>query len=292
MQNVSDSPQPLSQPHSDNEHSDLRILLAEDNVLNQKLTLRQLHGLGYCADVVNNGQAAVEAVTRSQYDLVLMDCKMPVMDGFAATLAIRKWERNPLQRSTPVIIIAMTASDLEADRQQALITGMNDYLTKPVRREMLETLLERWQQVVRPAFAMAAGANAARDSTIAYQENAQTALSSHLNLHYLQRLSDGCPEFEVELLQVFVNDSYHHLHLLQQAVAHQNFPKIEQIAHHIKGASANVGASSMQHLADALEQRARQRQPQGLNHLTAQLEASLNHIQAFMQAHRETCVVE
>jgi CheY-like chemotaxis protein len=117
-----------------------RILVADDGVTNQRVAVIQLQKLGHRADVVSSGRQAVDAVARERYDLVLMDCEMPDMDGFAATRAIRLGEPP----GTRVTIVAMTASALPEDRVRCLAAGMDDYMTKPMRQEGLRELLARW----------------------------------------------------------------------------------------------------------------------------------------------------
>ena len=122
-----------------------RVLLAEDNAVNQKVALLQLEKLGFLVDVVSDGQAAIEAYEAepSRYAMILMDCQMPVLDGFGATRAIRAWEDK--QPTAPhAFIIAMTANAMAGDREQCLAAGMDDYLAKPVNREALRQTLERW----------------------------------------------------------------------------------------------------------------------------------------------------
>jgi CheY-like chemotaxis protein len=118
-----------------------RILVAEDNFTNQAVALAQLRKLGYDAHAVNNGAEAVEEVLRGDYDLVLMDCQMPVMDGMEATRRLRQ--------STRIPIVAMTAHAMLGDRDRCLSAGMDDYLAKPVELTELSEVLARWVSVSR-----------------------------------------------------------------------------------------------------------------------------------------------
>ena len=118
----------------------IRILVAEDHLMNQHVMLRMLARLGYTADAVCNGVEAVAALTRSPYDIVLMDCQMPELDGYEATRQIRR--NGGRFRSTP--IIAVTANAMEGDREKCLDSGMSDYMSKPVLAQTLATTLEKW----------------------------------------------------------------------------------------------------------------------------------------------------
>ncbi|MCS6781796.1 MAG: PAS domain S-box protein [Gloeomargarita sp. SKYG98] len=124
--------------------STLRILLAEDNPVNQKVALKQLESLGYKADVAANGQEALEMALRFPYDLVLMDCQMPVLDGFAATRRLHELHREGRLPQRP-IVVALTANAMKEDREKCLAAGMDDYLSKPVHKEELRQVLQRWQ---------------------------------------------------------------------------------------------------------------------------------------------------
>jgi CheY-like chemotaxis protein len=134
------TPTPVRATIAEPARSPARILVAEDNPVNQQLARAMLLRLGYQADVVGNGQEAVDVVTTMPYDLVLMDCQMPVMDGFEATRAIR--EREGERRHTH--IVAVTANAMEGDRQRCLDAGMDDYLPKPFRGGDLQRILDRW----------------------------------------------------------------------------------------------------------------------------------------------------
>ncbi len=133
---IPSAPEVTEEPH------EVRILYAEDNVINQKVALNLLGKLGYHTDIAENGQAALNALATVPYDLVLMDCLMPVMDGLEATKMIRNHDSNVLNHAIP--IIAVTANVLDNDREHCLSVGMNDYLAKPVKKDTLSAMLTKW----------------------------------------------------------------------------------------------------------------------------------------------------
>ncbi len=128
----------------------LRVLLCDDNVINQKVALRLLQQMGYRADLAANGLEALAALDRQPYDLIFMDVMMPEMDGLEATRLIRERQKQPAQfpnYKSPIIIVAMTASAMQGDREKCLAAGMDDYVAKPVRLEDVRAIVERWGAV-------------------------------------------------------------------------------------------------------------------------------------------------
>jgi CheY-like chemotaxis protein len=118
----------------------MRVLLAEDNAINSRVAMRMLEKLGYRVDLASNGKEAVDMLEMLPYDLILMDCQMPTMDGFEATRKIRRCQGERGR----VPIIAVTANSMEGDKDRCLQAGMDDYIAKPIQVERLREILERW----------------------------------------------------------------------------------------------------------------------------------------------------
>ncbi len=124
------------------------ILIAEDNLINQKVIERMVQKLGYRADLVADGRAAIDALSQSPYGLVFMDCQMPEMDGFEACREIRKRESG----AAHIPIVAITANAMKGDRERCLEAGMDDYVSKPFKQDDLKTVIQKWIPPVAQAF--------------------------------------------------------------------------------------------------------------------------------------------
>jgi CheY-like chemotaxis protein len=239
----------------------LRILLAEDNVVNQKLALRLLAQMGYRADLAANGLEAVDAVGRQTYDVVLMDVQMPELDGFEASREInQRWpgERRPR-------IVAMTANAMQGDRELCVAAGMDDYVAKPIRVDELVAALERCRR--RP--------DAAERSAPA-ADGAPAAAA--LDRSVVDRLvaTMGGP-FVAELIDTFIEDGRDLLATLRRAETEKDLDAFRRAAHSLKSTSESFGATALTTLARELEAMARAGSVQGagerLGPLVAQYEA-------------------
>jgi two-component system sensor histidine kinase/response regulator len=219
-----------------------RVLTVEDNPINRLVTVRLLEGLGYATETAENGRQAVEAVARGGYDLVLMDCHMPEMDGFAATTEIRRREEVG-SRHTP--IVALTADALSGDAERCLAAGMDDYLAKPVTLERLAAVVERW---VAPNAAERAGT-----VVPAPPEDADPVLDRS-KLAPLQELKRGESRLLPHLIRSYLQEAPAQLATLREAVAQGEAGRVEEVAHGLKGSSAQLGATRMSRLCAALQE--------------------------------------
>jgi CheY-like chemotaxis protein/anti-sigma regulatory factor (Ser/Thr protein kinase) len=227
------------------ERHDRRILVAEDNPTNQLVAVRLLESLGYVVETVETGQQAVEALRQRRYALVLMDCHMPELDGFAATAAIRQQEHEAGQgQHTP--IVALTADALAGDVQKSRSVGMDGHLTKPVTLERLAAVVERWSAETAAADPTSARAPATPQDVDAVLDRSVLAT--------LQELERGQSRLLPRLIRLYLQEAPAHLVALQEAVAQGDAGRVEELAHGLKGSSAQLGATRMQCICAALQQ--------------------------------------
>ncbi|MEH1968725.1 MAG: ATP-binding protein [Nostoc sp.] len=265
---------PLSSSLSLDSHK-LRILLTEDNLVNQKIALKQLQSLGYSADVAGNGKEALELLEKIPYDLILMDCQMPVLDGLETTKEIHRWSESSFASGRRPVVIAMTANAMKQDKQMCLDAGMDDYLSKPVMKENLAATLEHWKNVIFRAKEIAA-----TEQTVFTTDVGSVDLP--IDWERLHQLSENNPEFELELLQIFVEDTQPRLEVIKIAIATYDFEQLAHEVHQIKGASANIGVTTMHLVAEKLEQLAHNQERRGTTNLISQLEEFVKRIQEFL----------
>jgi CheY-like chemotaxis protein len=213
----------------------LRVLLAEDNAVNQKLALRMLERLGYRADVAGNGFEVLQALRRQTYDVVFMDVQMPEMDGMEATRHIRAEQPG----ATRPRIIAMTANAMREDREACLTAGMDDYLSKPIQVNELVLALQLCPPFQKPVEVESSG--------VPKIEPAELALEK------LHGLANGDRLFLVEMVNIYLEDAPKLLKEVRAAIVTGNAPELRMAAHSLKSISAEFGATQLTELARELE---------------------------------------
>ena len=258
----------------DNGLRDIRILLVEDNEINQHVALGILESLDLSADIAADGEEALQALSRAsesdRYHVVLMDCQMPRMDGFQASRHIRTGKAGEFNRSIP--IIAMTANAMKGDREKCLAAGMNDYMSKPIEPEELHAALVKWlAPSAKGNVDLSLGSHGIEESTTAKtpaelsslgqrNDNSDTAESPAAMEHSVLwdkeatiRRIGGKEKILHKLLEMFARDMPERMEALKQAVDNENRDEVEHLAHVIRGIAANLGAILLQDLAKQLQ---------------------------------------
>ncbi|WP_158590441.1 response regulator [Noviherbaspirillum cavernae] len=228
-----------------------RILVADDNPVNQKLAVRMLEKLGCLAAVADNGAIAARMHASQPYDLVLMDCQMPELDGYQATARIREHDRG--QRHTP--IVALTSATGPAEREKCAASGMDDFLAKPVQPQVLKNMLGRWLPPPAPLA----------------QDNLEA-------VHAMFR-----DDF-AELTALYQSDSPKRIDLMREAAAAQDHAQVARIAHSFSGSCASIGAAGLCALCKDLELHARTGALHDIDRRLAAIEAEYARVSAKLQA--------
>ncbi|MDH5639337.1 MAG: response regulator, partial [Nitrospinota bacterium] len=216
----------------------LKILLAEDNPVNQEVALSMLQRFGHLVDVADNGKKAVDMWAAGRYDMVLMDVQMPVMDGYSATAAIREKETAQQRGRTP--IIAMTAHAMEGDRQKCLDAGMDDYLPKPVSSTTL---------LAKVAEYGGGKTQEPKQESREYPANEEERFS----VKGVVRSLGLDPENAARLVEKFVETSLGNINNLREAISAGDVDSAIRMAHSVKGSSLQIGAVAMGRAAEKIE---------------------------------------
>ncbi|MBP7687251.1 MAG: PAS domain S-box protein [Thermoflexales bacterium] len=242
----------------------LRLLLAEDNAINQKLALQMLRKMGYRADVAGNGLEVLEALERQPYDVVLMDVQMPELDGLETTRRIRAPGRTGFNQPR---IIAMTANAMQGDREVCLDAGMDDYLSKPIQVKELQAALERWGQNLCPI------EPAAPD-----EPPAMIDWSKLDDLRALQ--ADGDGDFALEMVNLYLESVPALIDAIRQSIAAADAPGLQRNAHTLKGSSASLGVLQVAARCADLEKLGRDRTVEGGQALLSEVEQEFDRARA------------
>ncbi|MBQ5950326.1 response regulator, partial [Massilia sp. ST3] len=264
-----------------------RVLLAEDNPVNVEVARAMLESLGLEAHCARNGEEALHAVRDGGWDAVLMDCQMPVMDGFAATSAIRRHEREA-GRARTLPVIAITANALQGDREACLAAGMDDYLSKPFTQQQLAGVIGRW--VALPLSAMQHHGDAPVPAPAPASAPAPAPAPRHdaVNLAALENIRalsrDGGDALVQKVVAAFVADTPRHFSSLRQSLAGSDAEGLRRVAHSLKSASANIGAARMAALCRDLEQLGRAGSVAGAAPLFADMESEFLSVRESLHA--------
>ncbi len=238
----------------------LQILLAEDNLINQKLAIRLLEKRGHQVTVTENGKEALAALAERAYDLVLMDVQMPEMDGLEATRILREREKIA---GTHQQVVAMTALAMKGDRERCIEAGMDGYLTKPIRQQELDELLDSYAER-KCTTSLSAATHSEQDSSVDAAE-------------LLERV-DGDLAFITELAELFRTDYPRHLRSAREALSRQDTSAVERASHALKGALVNLSAGPASRIAQDLEANARSGDLSHAGPALQQLEEELNRV--------------
>jgi PAS domain S-box-containing protein len=244
------------------------ILLVEDNLINQQVALGILQIQGYNVTVVNNGKEALDAHAAADFDLILMDCHMPEVDGFEATREIRGRERASGKH---VPIVALTANAMAHDREDCLNAGMDDHLSKPFSMQTLQAMLDRWMPQAAPG---------------ASQESVD-AVDGQV-LHRLRKvMTNGRPELLAKVINLYLSESPKLLQRLRRAAVANDGAELARVAHSLKSSSANVGAKALSRYCENMESSARRGEVAAARTLLAQIEYEHGCVQSALALQSE-----
>ncbi len=225
----------------------LRILIAEDNEVNQILAKKSFQKLGYTTDMVPNGKIAFETFLKNEYDIIFMDVQMPVMNGFEATAAIRN---HAADRKQP-IIVAMTALALEGDRESCLKAGMNDYLSKPVHIDSIKRIIFNYGKKLQ-------------QHELGEKHYSNADLVDNTVVNRLIDMADDDTDFLKNLVELFIRQADESIEELRTLSEGNNYDAIFQAAHKLKGSSLNLGAKLLTDFCKKMEESARRKDKQSI----------------------------
>jgi PAS domain S-box-containing protein len=255
------------------------ILVVEDNLINQQVALGILQIQGYRVTVANNGKEAVDTYAQGAFDLILMDCHMPEMDGFEATMEIRR--REQLAGGKRVPIVALTANAMAQDREECLNAGMDDHLAKPFSMQTMQEMLDRWMPGPAAAHSQAAepAAHAAKSNGV-------------LDRQVLDQLGalrqNGKADLLARTINLYLEESPKLMQKLKQAAAANDAPGIVRSAHSLKSSSANVGATMLSRYCGDIEASARRADTEEARRIFADIEVEHGRVQSALSAEFET----
>ncbi len=264
----------------------LRVLVCDDNAVNLKVALRLMQQMGYKAEAAAHGNEALEALDRQPYDLIFMDLQMPEMDGLEATRIIRERQKDQLKfpnYKSPTVIVAMTASAMEGDREKCLEAGMDDYLAKPVRLGDMRNIIERWGAVV------GSPASATESQTVtgtnSFAAKAEVSGEQSIDMARLLDLTDGSLDNLRELVALYLSQTSGQVEQLQKAAQSNNAQEVRRVAHSCAGASATCGVKSLVPLMRELERQGNDGKLTNAVELCRQADVEFARLRTFLETY-------
>ena len=269
-----------------------RVLLAEDNPVNVEVALAMLDSLGLDVVCARNGEEALQAAQAEDFDLILMDCQMPVMDGFAATAEIRRHEQQ-CGHARVLPIVAITANALQGDREACLAAGMDDYLSKPFTQQDLGHTIARWITLPRAATVhhseqQEVAAKPMPEQPAPSQQAPQQAPGLPLNRQALENIralsgTDGDALLERVIL-AFTGETPRQLAAMRDAIAGTDAEALRKVAHSLKSGSANVGADGLAQLCKEMEKLGRAGSTEGAAPLLQEMQQAFLAVRESLSA--------
>jgi two-component system, sensor histidine kinase and response regulator len=253
-----------------------RILIVEDNPVNQQVARHQIEHLGYEADVAANGFESLKALKNREYVLILMDCQMPEMDGYEATRAIRHDEAN----NSRVPIIAVTANAMQGEREKCIAAGMDDYLIKPFKKEDLVAIVRHW---LNQPNVSKNGENIVAAEEFSSPENQNDSTAANITARITEFRDELGEEVTGMLIALFIEETPPRINALHSIVREKDFRKIEFEAHSLKGMFGNMGALEAADLCEKLETEAENKSLAQAELLVAEIDKAFSQIRPVLE---------
>jgi CheY-like chemotaxis protein/HPt (histidine-containing phosphotransfer) domain-containing protein len=250
-------------------------------LVNQRVALKQLKKLGFSADAVSNGNEVLSALQRASYDIIIMDCQMPEMDGYEVTRRIRQSGSDSyIHLKSAPYIIALTANAMRGDRERCLALGMNDYLTKPLHLHDLEDVLQRALLRIQPT--------PLSPAPMPKTEREPEVLDRTV-INGLKELREpGQPDPLRELIDLFFKDAHPRLQIMEDATNVRDFPKLAAASHTLKGSASNLGARRLSALCATLEKQAKRGDAIKTTKTLADVKTEFGKVRDVLNAERES----
>ncbi len=263
-------------------HFDAHVLVVEDNPTNQAVARGMLGKYNIDAEIAENGQVALDKLAATDYDLVFMDCQMPVLDGYAATQHIRNADSDVSNHT--VTIIAMTANAMQGDREKCLAAGMNDFISKPVNPITLRQKLEKWLADHLMDNAQEPSDHTPNPPDLDTSQTSDEAIPVLDYLALTDRMMDDA-ELIATVINAFLDDMPQQLDLLNQHIEQEQWQDATASSHKIKGSAANVGAMVFSEVAEKMETAGKSEDYDQLSSFLPQLAQAFEQLKTTLKAH-------